>query len=71
MALSPELTESVLARLGFAEAPAADAPGLDAVYLEWCRRVPFDNLVKRSHLASGSPEPIPNGEPEVLLGLAA
>jgi N-hydroxyarylamine O-acetyltransferase len=61
--LTPELTETVLERLGLAERPPPDLAGLDVVYGAWCRCVPFDNLVKRIHLASGSAEPIPNGPP--------
>jgi len=64
--LSPALTEAVLARLGFAEAPLPDADGLAAVYEAWCDHVPFDNVVKRIHLASGSADPIPNGPPEAF-----
>src|SRR5262249_28191096 len=59
--LNPERAEEVLARLGFADRPAPDRAGLDALYLAWCHAVPFDNLVKRIHLASGSADPIPNG----------
>ena len=61
MTLPPELTEAVLEKLGLPAPPAPDRAGLDAVYAAWCRQVPFDNLVKRIHLASGSPEPFPNG----------
>ncbi len=61
--LSPHLTEAVLTKLGFSERPAPDRAGLEDVYRAWCRRVPFDNLVKRIHLVSGSSAPFPNGEP--------
>ncbi len=64
--MSAGTTEAVLERLGFADAPDPDAAGLAAVYLAWCRRVPFDNLVKRIHLASGATGPIPNGPPEAF-----
>lgn len=40
-----------------------DLDGLRAVYAAWCRSVPFDNLVKRIHLASGDAAPPPNGDP--------
>ena len=36
------------------------------VYGAWCRRVPFDNLVKRIHLVSGSADPFPNGPPDAF-----
>jgi N-hydroxyarylamine O-acetyltransferase len=62
--LEPETTDAVLERLGFSAAPAPDLEGLGAVYLAWCRNVPFDNVVKRIHLASGDPAPLPNGRPE-------
>jgi N-hydroxyarylamine O-acetyltransferase len=65
--LDPALLEAVLDRLGLADRPAADRAGLDAVYLAWCRTVPFDNLVKRIHLAAGTTPPFPNGNPEWFL----
>ncbi len=61
--LAPDLTEAVLTKLGLSERPAPDRAGLGDLYLAWCRRVPFDNLVKRIHLVSGSGGPFPNGEP--------
>jgi N-hydroxyarylamine O-acetyltransferase len=61
--LSPSTTEAVLAKLGFSTSPDPDLAGLDAVYGAWCRGVPFDNLVKRIHLANGSAERIANGPP--------
>ena len=64
--LSPDLTEAVLGKLGLPDRPRTDRTGLDRVYGAWCRRVPFDNLVKRIHLASGSAAPFPNGPPEVF-----
>jgi N-hydroxyarylamine O-acetyltransferase len=67
--LRPKTTEAVLDRLGFSVAPAADKAGLDAVYLAWCRRVPFDNVIKRIHMTSGAAGPLPNGEPEAFFAL--
>ena len=67
MAIDDALVDAVLARLGLGERPAPDRTGLDALYLAWCRAVPFDNLVKRIHLASGSSAPFPNGDPESFL----
>jgi N-hydroxyarylamine O-acetyltransferase len=63
VALTPDMTEAVLAKLGRPDRPAPDREGLDKVYAAWCARVPFDNLVKRIHLTSGSTEPIANGPP--------
>ncbi len=64
--LSTDTTEAVLERLGFSDAPTPDLAGLDALYDAWCRNVPFDNVVKRIHLASGSSDPFPNGDPEAF-----
>src|SRR2546423_743257 len=64
--LSSATTEAVLQRLGFSDAPKADLDGLNVLYDAWCRNVPFDNVVKRIHLASGSSAPFPNGEPEAF-----
>jgi N-hydroxyarylamine O-acetyltransferase len=61
--LDPQTRDQVLERLGFSDVPAADAEGLHEIYAAWCARVPFDNLVKRIHLVSGDPAPIPNGPP--------
>ena len=61
--ISPDLTERVLAKLGLSGYPSLDRGGLDEVYAAWCRRVPFDNVVKRIHLASGSGDRIANGPP--------
>ena len=58
--ITPETLDAVLARLGFDGAPAADRAGLERVYGAWCRTVPFDNIVKRIHLASGDPALFPN-----------
>jgi N-hydroxyarylamine O-acetyltransferase len=64
--LTPATTEAVLHRLGFSDAPNPDLAGLNQTYAAWCEHVPFDNIVKRTHLASGSTEPIPNGVPEAF-----
>ena len=66
MALTPQLTEGVLQKLGLDAYPSVDAAGLEEVYAAWCRRVPFDNVVKRIHLASGSRDRIANGPPEAF-----
>ena len=64
---TPEVIDAVLERLGFSDRPVPDRAGLDEVYLAWCRRVPFDNVVKRIHLVSGSAEPFPNGSADAFL----
>lgn len=56
------LVERVLAGLGFSGPPAPDLDGLKTVYAAWCRRVPFDNVLKRIHLASGDPGPLPGDD---------
>src|SRR5258705_12208514 len=65
--LAPAITEAVLEKLGLPDRPPPDRDGLDTLYLAWCRAVPFDNLVKRIHLAGGSAAPFPNGDPEWFL----
>ncbi len=67
MTVSPDVIDAVLERLGFADPPAPDRAGLDGVYLAWSRQVPFDNVVKRIHLVSGSADPFPNGPPGAFL----
>ena len=57
--ITTELVERVLEKLGFKEYPGNDLAGLDSLYGRWCRRVPFDNLQKRLHLAAGDPVPMP------------
>jgi N-hydroxyarylamine O-acetyltransferase len=67
MAIDGALVDAVVQRLGLVDRPPPDRAGLDALYLAWCRAVPFDNLVKRIHLVSGSEAPFPNGDPEWFL----
>jgi N-hydroxyarylamine O-acetyltransferase len=54
---------AVLEKLG-ADPPAPDRAGLDAVYAAWCRAVPFDNVLKLTHLAGGRPGPLPGSTAE-------
>lgn len=61
--LAPALVERVLARLGLGARPDPDLGGLAAVYAAWCERVPFDNVRKRIHVATGDPGPLPGDEP--------
>ncbi len=62
--ISAPLAERVLARLGFAAAPAPNRAGLDALYAAWCRSVPFDNVRKLIHLRANDPAPLPGDSPE-------
>ena len=57
--LPPELIEKILMKLGFSEAPKINYSGLSRLYRAWCRRVPFDNIRKRIHLAAANPHPLP------------
>jgi N-hydroxyarylamine O-acetyltransferase len=66
--LAAETAEAVLDRLGFTRPPVADRAGLDAVYLAWCRTVPFDNLIKRIDIADGT-TPFRNDTPEPFFAL--
>lgn len=56
------LVERVLSRLGLPGPPQTDLDGLKTVYGAWCRKVPFDNVLKRIHLASRHPGPLPGGD---------
>lgn len=62
--ISRALAERVLARLGFAAAPAANRAGLAALYAAWCRSVPFDNVRKLIHLRAGESGRLPGDTPE-------
>jgi N-hydroxyarylamine O-acetyltransferase len=57
--LHDALRDRVLARLGLARPPSTDLVGLREIYSAWCQHVPFDNLRKRIHVVSGSPEALP------------
>jgi N-hydroxyarylamine O-acetyltransferase len=63
--VDPGLLTDVLAKMGVDRVGLEpDTAGLHHVYGAWCHSVPFDNVVKRIHLTSGDPAPIPNGDPE-------
>ena len=64
---SAALLTRAFARLGFASRPSPDRAGLEALYLAWCRHVPFDNVRKRIALAKGGSEPLPGGSPDDFL----
>jgi N-hydroxyarylamine O-acetyltransferase len=66
--LAPDQRDAVLERLGFAAPVEADRAGLDALYLAWCRRVPFDNLVKRIDVVAGT-APFRNDRPDAFFDL--
>jgi N-hydroxyarylamine O-acetyltransferase len=66
-ALSMDLLEQVLSRLGLADRPAPTLDGLQTLYAAWCRKVPFDNVRKLIHLHSHAPGPLPGDEPAEFL----
>jgi len=66
--LTPATVEAVLGRFGFSAPPATDRAGLDALYLAWCRTVPFDNLVKRIDIVDGT-APFRNDTPQPFFDL--
>jgi N-hydroxyarylamine O-acetyltransferase len=57
----------VLEKLGV-EAPNCDLPGLRTVYAAWCRAVPFDNVLKLTHLAEQRPGPLPGSTTDSFFG---
>ncbi len=64
---SPALLARAFARLGLSSQPLAELAGLEALYLAWCRHVPFDNVRKRIALAQSDSEPLPGGLPDDFL----
>ncbi len=65
--ISEALTERMLNRLGFGARPALDLTGLTALYDAWCRKVPFDNVRKRIHVAARNPAQLPGDSPHDLI----
>lgn len=62
---------ALLARLGLSAAPAVSKEGLDLLYRAWCRKVPFDNLLRRIRLAGaqgGAAAPLPGFDPAEFIG---
>jgi arylamine N-acetyltransferase len=66
-ALSMDVLEQVLSRLGLADRPAPTLNGLQTLYAAWCRKVPFDNVRKLIHLHSHAPGPLPGDDPAEFL----
>ena len=54
---------AILEKLGVAR-PAPDLAGLRSAYSAWCRAVPFDNVLKLTHLADGRTGPLPGSTAE-------
>lgn len=63
MTLPDSLLDAVLDQLGFQRRPSPSLESLREIYHSWCQHVPFDNVQKLVHLASGSPEPLPGLDP--------
>jgi N-hydroxyarylamine O-acetyltransferase len=61
--LSSDLLGRLQARLGLPPAVALTAAGLGEVYAAWCRRVTFDNALRRIQLAAGGAGPLPGSDP--------
>jgi arylamine N-acetyltransferase len=54
-----QLVEQVLQKLGLQKHPGNDLSGLETLYGQWCRKVPFDNLQKRLFFSAGGKGPLP------------
>jgi N-hydroxyarylamine O-acetyltransferase len=65
-ALSQDVLERVLERLGLPDRPRVSLDGLGALYAAWCRRVPFDNVQKIIHLRGGHPGSLPGDHPSTF-----
>jgi N-hydroxyarylamine O-acetyltransferase len=61
-ALSMDLLERVLMRLGLSDRPAPTLDGLQTLYAAWCRKVPFDNVRKLIHVHHHDPAPLPGDD---------
>jgi N-hydroxyarylamine O-acetyltransferase len=61
-ALSMDVLEQVLSRLGLADRPAPTLDGLQTLYAAWCRNVPFDNVRKLIHVHHHDPGPLPGDD---------
>ncbi len=57
--ITPQLVEQVLQKLGLQKHPGNDLTGLETLYGQWCRKVPFDNLQKRLFFSAGGKGPLP------------
>src|SRR5215813_12959364 len=62
-ALSLDLVERVLTRLGLHQRPTLDLDGLNFLYGAFSGHVPFDNVQKRIWFAGPQTTPLPGGDP--------
>jgi N-hydroxyarylamine O-acetyltransferase len=61
-ALTMDLLERVLTKLGLSDRPAPTLDGLQTLYTAWCRKVPFDNVRKLIHIHNHDPGPLPGDD---------
>ena len=61
--LPPGVVDAVLLGLGLEGGVRADRAGLEQLYAAWCERIPFDNVLKRLHLAERWPGRLPGSSP--------
>jgi arylamine N-acetyltransferase len=61
-ALSMDVLERVLSRLGLADRPAPTLDGLHTLYAAWCQKVPFDNVRKLIHVHHHDPGRLPGDD---------
>ena len=62
-ALSLDLVERVLTRLGLHQRPTLDLDGLNFLYGAFSGHIPFDNVQKRIWFAGPQSAPLPGGDP--------
>lgn len=58
-----DLVERILVRFGLNEVPSIDCEGLTLIYREWCRHIPFDNILKRVQTHKAYRGPLPGDVP--------
>jgi len=58
-----ETVDAVLAKLRI-DWPEPSLAGLRALYAAWCRRVPFDNVLKLIHISESAPGLLPGSTSE-------
>lgn len=61
-ALDQHTLERILNRFEVDRPVKPTLEALEQVYAAWCRRVPFDNALKLTHVRARNPGPLPGGE---------
>jgi arylamine N-acetyltransferase len=59
--------EQAMEKLGFTDQPPATLDTLNAIYKSWCRRVGYDNALKRIYIEEGHSGPFPVMDPNDFL----